>query len=103
MKVKEFFDKFNSSACNNINDVENLIEDNYSCVKYENNNNLEVIATVDYAIVDLKNQNKEITLENIKTCIASDNEWKQKLDKDFFTDEAIIKAMNISKTLLNSY
>lgn len=40
MKVKEFFDKFNSSACNNINDVENLIEDNYSCVKYENNNNL---------------------------------------------------------------
>lgn len=40
MKVKEFFDKFNSSTCNNINDVENLIEDNYSCVKYENNNNL---------------------------------------------------------------
>lgn len=40
MKVKEFFDKFNSSACNNINDVENLIEDNYSCVKYENNNSL---------------------------------------------------------------
>ena len=40
MKVKEFFDKFNSSVCNNINDVENLIEDNYSCVKYENNNSL---------------------------------------------------------------
>ena len=40
MKVKEFFNKFNSSACNNINDVENLIEDNYSCVKYENNNSL---------------------------------------------------------------
>ena len=40
MKVKEFFDKFNSSACNNINDVENLIEDNYSCIKYENNNSL---------------------------------------------------------------
>lgn len=70
---------------------------------YESNNNLEVLTTVDYAIVDLRNQNKEITLENIKSYIAGDEEWKPKLDKDFFTDEAITKAMQTSKTLLNSY
>ena len=70
---------------------------------YESNNNLEVLATVDYAIIDLKNQNKEITLENIKAYIEGDQEWKPKLKLDYFTDSAIQKAMVKSKTLLNSY
>ncbi len=70
---------------------------------YESNNNLEVLATVDYAIIDLKNQNKEITIENIKAYIANDEEWKPKLKLDYFTDNAIQKAMVKSKTLLNSY
>jgi type I restriction enzyme S subunit len=70
---------------------------------YESNNNLEVLATVDYAIVDLRNQNEDITLENIKTYIASDEEWKPKLKLDYFTDDAIVKAMEKSKALLNSY
>lgn len=70
---------------------------------YESNNNLEVLTTVDYAIIDLRNQNKDITLENIKTYISSDEEWKPKLKLDYFTDEAITKAMETSKILLNSY
>lgn len=70
---------------------------------YESNNNLEVLATVDYAIIDLKKQNREITLENIKAYIEGDEEWKPKLKLDYFTDSAIQKAMVKSKTLLNSY
>lgn len=70
---------------------------------YENNNNLEVLATVDYAINDLVNQNKAITLVNIKTYIASDEEWRPKLELDYFTDNAIIKAMEKIKKLFNSY
>lgn len=70
---------------------------------YENNNNLEVLATVDYAINDLVSQNKAITLANIKTYIASDEEWKPKLDLDYFTDKAIVNAMEKIKKLFNSY
>lgn len=70
---------------------------------YENNNNLEVLATVDYAINDLVSQNKAITLNNIKTYIASDKEWRPKLELDYFTDNAIIKAMEKIKKLFNSY
>lgn len=70
---------------------------------YENNNNLEVLATVDYAINDLVSQNKAITLNNIKTYIASDKEWKPKLELEYFTDNAIIKAMEKIKKLFNSY
>lgn len=70
---------------------------------YENNNNLEVLATVDYAINDLVSQNKAITLANIKTYMASDEEWKPKLELDYFTDNAIIKAMEKIKELFNSY
>lgn len=70
---------------------------------YENNNNLEVLATVDYAINDLVSQNKAITLANIKTYIASDEEWKPKLDLNYFTDNNIVKAMEKIKKLFNSY
>lgn len=71
--------------------------------KFETTEKLEVLATVDYAIISLKKQGKDITLINIKKYIESDKEWKPKLQKEYFSDDAIIKAMNKSKTLFNSY
>ena len=71
--------------------------------KFETTENLEVLATVDYAIISLKKQGEDITLINIKKYIESDKEWKPKLQKEYFSNDAIIKAMNKSKTLFNSY
>lgn len=93
-KVKEYYNRYYNSA-----DMQ-WLDANFH---YENNNNLEVLATVDYAINDLVSQNKAITLANIKTYIASDEEWKPKLDLDYFTDKAIVNAMEKIKKLFNSY
>lgn len=93
-KAEEYYNRYYNSA-----DMQ-WLDANFH---YENNNNLEVLATVDYAINDLVNQNKAITLANIKTYIASDEEWKPKLELDYFTDNAIIKAMEKIKKLFNSY
>lgn len=93
-KAEEYYNRYYNSADMQWLDVN---------FHYENNNNLEVLATVDYAINDLVNQNKAITLANIKTYIASDEEWRPKLELDYFTDNAIIKAMEKIKKLFNSY
>ena len=93
-KAEEYYNRYYNSA-----DMQ-WLDANFH---YENNNNLEVLATVDYAINDLVNQNKAITLANIKTYIASDEEWRPKLELDYFTDNAIIKAMEKIKKLFNSY
>lgn len=93
-KAEEYYNRYYNSA-----DMR-WLDANFH---YENNNNLEVLATVDYAINDLVNQNKAITLANIKTYIASDEEWRPKLELDYFTDNAIIKAMEKIKELFNSY
>lgn len=94
LKAEEYFNKYYTQ------ESLSWLESNF---KYTKNNDLEVLATVDYAIVGLKNQNIPITLENIKSYINNDEDWKPKLQKDFFNDNAILNAMNKSKTLLNSY
>lgn len=93
-KAKEYFDRYY------LEDSLTWLEQKF---KYTSNNDLEVLATVDFAIADLKSQNKDITLENIKSYISNDEEWKPKLDKNFFNDKAILKAMATSKTLFSSY
>lgn len=93
-KAEEYYNRYYNSA-----DMQ-WLDANFH---YENNNNLEVLATVDYTINELVSQNKAITLANIKTYIASDEEWKPKLDLDYFTDKAIVNAMEKIKKLFNSY
>ena len=93
-KAKTYFDKYYSE------DSLLWLEQNF---RYKSNNELEVLATIDYTILDLKAQNKEITLVNIKEYINNNAEWKPKLEKPFFTDSAIIKAIQESKNLLNSH
>ena len=93
-KAKTYFDKYYSK------DSLLWLEQNF---RYKSNNELEVLATIDYTILDLEAQNKEITLANIKEYINNNAEWKPKLEKPFFTDSAIIKAIQESKNLLNSH
>ena len=67
--------------------------------RYTKTNILELIATIDMAICDLKTDGLSISLQNIKNLIRSNKEWKAKLDKTYFSDRDIIWAMNECKRL----
>jgi type I restriction enzyme S subunit len=67
--------------------------------RYYKNDYLEVLTTVDKSIVDLTRINKPINVETIKEYIASIPQWKDKLDKPYFTDFNIQKAINESYKL----
>ncbi|ATA75741.1 restriction endonuclease subunit S [Capnocytophaga sp. H2931] len=69
--------------------------------KYETNNNLELLATVDMAIQDLKEENKEINLNSIKQFIRENEEWRDKLNRSAFCDENIEIAIKRLDNLYN--
>lgn len=57
--------------------------------KYLSNDKLELIATVDKAILDLQKQNKAVSFENVKKYIQESEEWKAKLKREIFSDDNI--------------
>jgi type I restriction enzyme S subunit len=73
------------------------VEDN---LKYRKNDVLELLATVDMAICDLKRDNKPINIYTIKQLIASDKKWKKKFEKPIFDDNGINWAINELQRLL---
>ena len=60
---------------------------------------LELITTVDWAMVDLKKRNETISMETVKKYIYQKDKWRAKLDKWYFTDEYIIHAIQWSYDL----
>lgn len=79
-----------------LNDDINWLISNF---RYTKTNILELLATIDMAICDLKTDGLSISLQNIKNLIRSNKEWKAKLDKTYFSDRDIIWAMNECKRL----
>jgi type I restriction enzyme S subunit len=69
-------------------------------LKYKKVDDLELLATVDMAICDLKEEGIPVSLKTIKNLIATNAEWKGKLDKEIFSDLNIARAMKELKTLL---
>ncbi len=67
--------------------------------KFETNDNLELLATVDMAIQDLKEENKEINLLSIKKLIRENEEWRNKLNRSAFSDKNIEEAIKKINTL----
>ena len=61
--------------------------------QYTSVNELELLATVDMAICDLRREGKEISVASIKDLIKSNKEWKDKLKKDYFKEIDIQKAI----------
>ena len=47
--------------------------------QYTSVNELELLATVDMAICDLRREGKEISVASIKDLISSNKEWRDKL------------------------
>lgn len=70
--------------------------------KYKNANQLEVLTTIDMAICDLKKENKSVSLQTIKELIKADKVWKKKLEKPYFSDIEIQKAIDESNRLFGN-
>lgn len=62
--------------------------------QYTSVNELELLATVDMAICDLRQEGKEISVASIKGLIRSNKEWRDKLKKAYFKDADIQRAIN---------
>ena len=60
---------------------------------YTSVNELELLATVDMAICDLRREGKEISVASIKDLIHSNKEWRDKLKKAYFKDADIQRAI----------
>lgn len=61
--------------------------------QYTGVNELELLATVDMAMCDLRLTGKEISVTSIKDLIRSNKEWKNKLKKTYFSDTDIQRAI----------
>lgn len=62
---------------------------------------LELLATIDMAIYDLIDSGITPSLETVKHLIASNEEWKAKLKKTYFSDEDIKQAIDKCYQLFN--
>ncbi|MCT3662023.1 restriction endonuclease subunit S [Elizabethkingia anophelis] len=68
-------------------------------LRYKKNDELELYATVDKAMVELAESNRDINLQLVKQIIDEHPEWKPKLERDIFSDDNIAKAMEFLKQL----
>lgn len=62
--------------------------------RFQSNDTLELWATVDMAIEDIKQENKPVNFQSIKELINNHEEWRPKLKRPVFSDENIKTAIN---------
>lgn len=65
------------------------------------NDTFELWTTVDMAMVELNTSNAQISLESVKEIIASNREWRPKLERPVFSDGNIVKAIKKSQALFS--
>lgn len=61
--------------------------------RYRKNDELELLATVDFAVFDLMNAGQAVTSEAVKELIANNEEWAPKLKREIFSDGSIVRAL----------
>lgn len=62
--------------------------------RFRKNEQLELLATVDFAALELIQHKKAVTMENIKEVIAASKIWTAKLAREVFSDESITRALS---------
>ncbi len=63
------------------------------------NDDLELLATVDMAVEELRASGKTVNVEAVKAVIRNHKEWKAKLDRAVFSDNHIATAIDTSGKL----
>ena len=69
--------------------------------QYTGINELELLATVDMAICDLRREGKGISVVSIKDLIRSNKEWRDKLKKAYFKDADLQRAIKRCQELFS--
>jgi hypothetical protein len=62
--------------------------------RYMKNEQLELLATVDFAAVELKRGKTDITWQAVKAIIGENREWAPKLNRAIFSDSNILQALS---------
>lgn len=70
--------------------------------QFEKHDQLELLTTVDMAIVELRKDDSEVSLESVKQLIHSAPEWAPKLDRSIFSDVNIDRAIKWSANLFGA-
>jgi type I restriction enzyme S subunit len=68
-------------------------------LRYKKNDELELYATVDKAMVELAAINNSIDLLSVKQIIEENPEWKPKLEREIFSDENVTEAIKFLQQL----
>jgi hypothetical protein len=70
--------------------------------RFRKKEELELIATVDFAALDLTEQGAAITMENVKRIIATNTDWAPKLNREMLSDTKITEALSELRNLFPS-
>jgi restriction endonuclease S subunit len=62
--------------------------------RHQTNDDLELLATVDMAIVDVKRVHAEANVAAVKSIILDHPEWETKLEREIFSDANIARAIS---------
>jgi type I restriction enzyme S subunit len=68
----------------------NWASDNF---RFRSNDDLELLTTVDFAVLDLKLSNAAVTPDSVRHIIATNKEWSAKLKREVFSDTNIARAL----------
>jgi len=99
---------FGFKAGDNIDKIDRYISRYPACAavgwvvdtfRYCNKEKLELLATVDFAALELTQNGKVITMETVKDVIARSKEWTAKLKREIFCDENIGQALSELRTI----
>ena len=58
------------------------------------NEDLELLTTVDFAVLDLNRASKSVSVDAVKEILATNKEWKAKLTREIFSDFNIARALD---------
>ena len=61
--------------------------------RHKRTEELELLATIDMACVDLRREGKAVSLSTVKRVLQDNAEWKAKLDRPLFSDDKINTAI----------
>ena len=67
--------------------------------RYKSNDELELLATIDMAVEDLRRAGKPVDVDAVKSVIHDNPEWEAKLEREIFSDANIARAIAQTKAL----